>query len=105
MRATVAAEVVIAAVAAGVVVARPARSAAQPPAYQVLRFFDGPTCVRMAKGGRGQTGLARQSAVGESCRCGRSGRSGQDVARACDACHAKYREGDQQTGYRIKSSS
>jgi hypothetical protein len=29
----------------------------------------------------------------------------QDVTRACDACHARYREGDQQTGYRIKSAS
>ena len=29
----------------------------------------------------------------------------QDVTRACDACHATYREGDQQTGYRIKSTS
>ena len=29
----------------------------------------------------------------------------QDVTRACDACHATYREGDQQTGYRIKSAS
>ena len=28
-----------------------------------------------------------------------------DVTRACDACHATYREGDQQTGYRIKSAS
>ena len=29
----------------------------------------------------------------------------QDVTRACDACHAMYREGDQQTGYRIKTAS
>ena len=29
----------------------------------------------------------------------------QAVTRACDACHAMYREGDQQTGYRIKSAS
>lgn len=29
----------------------------------------------------------------------------QDVSRACDACHATYREGDRQTGYRIKSAS
>jgi hypothetical protein len=29
----------------------------------------------------------------------------QEVTRACDACHVKYREGDQQTGYRIKSAS
>jgi len=29
----------------------------------------------------------------------------QDVTRACNACHATYREGDQQTGYRIKSAS
>ena len=28
----------------------------------------------------------------------------QDVTRACDACHATYREGDPQTGYRIRSS-
>ncbi len=27
----------------------------------------------------------------------------QDVASACEACHATYREGDRQTGYRIKS--
>ena len=27
------------------------------------------------------------------------------ATRACDACHAAYREGDQQTGYRIKSAS
>ena len=27
----------------------------------------------------------------------------QNVARACDACHAVYREGDERTGYRIKS--
>lgn len=27
------------------------------------------------------------------------------VTRACDACHATEREGDQQTGYRIKSAS
>ena len=29
----------------------------------------------------------------------------QGVTRACDACHVTYREGDQQTGYRIKSAS
>lgn len=29
----------------------------------------------------------------------------QDITRACNACHATYREGDQQTGYRIKSVS
>jgi hypothetical protein len=29
----------------------------------------------------------------------------QDVTRACNACHATYREGDPQTGYRIKSAS
>ena len=29
----------------------------------------------------------------------------QDVNRGCDACHATYREGDPQTGYRIKSTS
>lgn len=29
----------------------------------------------------------------------------QDVTRSCAACHAKYREGDPQTGYRIKSVS
>ena len=29
----------------------------------------------------------------------------QDVTRSCDACHATYREGDQQSGYRIKSAS
>ena len=29
----------------------------------------------------------------------------RDVTRACDACHATYREGDRQTGYRIKSAS
>ncbi len=28
----------------------------------------------------------------------------QDVTRSCDACHAKYREGDPQAGYRIKSA-
>ncbi len=28
----------------------------------------------------------------------------QDVTRACDACHARYREGDRQNGYRIKSA-
>lgn len=27
-----------------------------------------------------------------------------DVTRACDACHATYREGDPQTGYRIRST-
>ena len=27
-----------------------------------------------------------------------------DVTRACDACHATYREGDPQTGYRIRSA-
>src|SRR5262245_22911227 len=27
----------------------------------------------------------------------------QDVTRACDACHAAYRQGDPQKGYRIKS--
>jgi hypothetical protein len=26
------------------------------------------------------------------------------ATRACDACHATHREGDQQTGYRIKSA-
>lgn len=29
----------------------------------------------------------------------------RDVTRSCDACHAMYREGDKQTGYRIKSAS
>jgi len=29
----------------------------------------------------------------------------QDVNRGCDACHATYREGDPQTGYRIRSTS
>ena len=29
----------------------------------------------------------------------------EDVTRACNACHAMYREGDEQTGYRIKSAS
>jgi hypothetical protein len=29
----------------------------------------------------------------------------QNVTRSCDACHALYREGDQQSGYRIKSVS
>ena len=28
----------------------------------------------------------------------------EDVTRACDACHATYREGDPQTGYRMKSA-
>ncbi len=28
----------------------------------------------------------------------------ENVTRTCDACHATYREGDQQTGYRIKSA-
>ena len=28
----------------------------------------------------------------------------EDVALACNACHAMYREGDGQTGYRIKNS-
>jgi hypothetical protein len=28
----------------------------------------------------------------------------QDVNRGCDSCHALYREGNEQTGYRIKSS-
>ena len=28
----------------------------------------------------------------------------QDVTRACDGCHAVYREGDPQKGYRIKSA-
>jgi cytochrome c556 len=28
----------------------------------------------------------------------------QTVTRACDACHAAYREGDERTGYRIKAS-
>ncbi len=27
-----------------------------------------------------------------------------DVTRACEACHATYREGDPQTGYRIRST-
>jgi hypothetical protein len=27
-----------------------------------------------------------------------------DVTRTCDACHATYREGDAQTGYRIRST-
>ena len=27
-----------------------------------------------------------------------------DITRACDACHATYREGDAQTGYRIRST-
>ena len=27
-----------------------------------------------------------------------------DIARACDACHATYRAGDAQTGYRIRST-
>jgi hypothetical protein len=29
----------------------------------------------------------------------------QDVASACEACHATYLEGDRQTGYRIKPES
>src|SRR2546428_283342 len=29
----------------------------------------------------------------------------QDLTRSCDACHAMYREGDQQSGYRIQSAS
>jgi len=29
----------------------------------------------------------------------------EDVTRACNACHTMYREGDEQTGYRIKSAS
>lgn len=29
----------------------------------------------------------------------------EDAARACEACHATEREGDQQAGYRIKSAS
>jgi hypothetical protein len=29
----------------------------------------------------------------------------QNANRSCDACHAIYREGDQQTGYRMKSVS
>lgn len=29
----------------------------------------------------------------------------QDVTRSCVACHATHREGDEQTGYRIKSAS
>jgi hypothetical protein len=28
-----------------------------------------------------------------------------EVNRACDACHATYREGDERAGYRIKSAS
>jgi hypothetical protein len=28
----------------------------------------------------------------------------QDVNRGCDSCHAVYREGDERTGYRLKSS-
>ena len=28
-----------------------------------------------------------------------------DVDRACDACHTTYREGDEQTGYRIRSAT
>ena len=28
-----------------------------------------------------------------------------DVTRSCDACHATYREGDEQTGYRIRSAT
>ena len=28
----------------------------------------------------------------------------EDVTRACEACHATYREGDPQTGYRIRSA-
>ena len=27
----------------------------------------------------------------------------EDVTRACNACHASYREGDETTGYRMKS--
>lgn len=27
-----------------------------------------------------------------------------NVTRACDACHAVYREGDEQTGYRMKTA-
>ena len=27
-----------------------------------------------------------------------------DVTRACDACHASYRDGDAQTGYRMRST-
>ena len=29
----------------------------------------------------------------------------QDVQRACDACHAIHREGDEETGYRMKADS
>jgi cytochrome c556 len=28
----------------------------------------------------------------------------EDVTRACDVCHATYREGDPQAGYRIRSA-
>ena len=28
-----------------------------------------------------------------------------DVTRSCDACHATYREGDEQTGYRIRPAT
>lgn len=28
-----------------------------------------------------------------------------EVNRACETCHAKYREGDEQSGYRMKSAS
>ena len=28
-----------------------------------------------------------------------------DVTRTCDACHATYREGDEQAGYRIRSGA
>ena len=28
-----------------------------------------------------------------------------DVTRGCDACHATYREGDERTGYRIRSAT
>ena len=29
----------------------------------------------------------------------------QEVKRACDACHAVHREGDEETGYRMKSAA
>ena len=31
--------------------------------------------------------------------------SQQNLRRACDACHAEYREGDAETGYRMKTPS
>lgn len=35
---------------------------------------------------------------------GLAGAAYDDVARTCEACHAAYREGDAQTGYRMRSA-